>query len=1190
MGAPPPSDDSVSCHPLLLQIILSPKDDDHFSLHHLPLTAAVASLSTPELLLQLQALDRYRRSCDNLYARVRCLLFLYAVHRFHLPERRRALLKRRQMNVQTRSLCEKERQSEIICPKGYAALLDRRFEEAIDHFLAYVAVDPDSICDFYENDDGDLLESPDDVIPKRTKLVSDLTFDPTRKSATVKLRANGAASPSLTKEYSSRYSSLSLNQEPIVQKLQSKQDSTLILPSEAASSSLATTYRSLAFQTLADQVKSSVKNHPGNEWMFGVQNVNGQILRFHEELVDQCRSDQPRVLLERTPVRMDLSHSCWSDIFFLGMDFPEGARVINCSVNLAVKTKGSDTSRPIPPIECRLFLSTTHPGTIKLTSIDLHSSVILTHVSQVFKYAADYLGLLKAGLVASGIVPLGLEKCCEVEDIPIKELLAEMFQGEECQYGLELVTNVHNIPKGSRLAVSTNLLGSIIAVCMRATKQTVSLTGSLLEEERRLVAARAILGEWLGGSGGGWQDSGGVWPGLKLIHGVKSKLGDPEYGISRGRLLPDHHLLNEVEAPPSLLHALEKSLVLLHGGMAQNVGPILEMVTEKYLLREEEEWCARHRAMEILDELLVAFRNCDVKKIAKLVTENFFGPIRTVVPWATNSYTETLIEKVQARFGDGFWGFWMLGGMSGGGMGFIFDPDIKDKASSVLGDIMIETKRQMESYIPFAMDPVVFDYTVNDVGTVAELYRCDNQNDSTKPSTQSPTSEGKHPSLSDLLRDQGFDIELQEEIRSDLRKGIIGLANNRLPPDSDISDVTVDDVVIVDENSISQDIRSRGLEALTSGTVGIVTLAAGVGSRWTQGAGVVKALHPYCSIGGKHRNFIDFHLAKNHKVSRDVGMSIPHVFTTSWMTHEPINDYVRKNGVGPVYVSKGSSIGLRIIPMVRDLRFFFEEQKQQKLDEQEQKVQDSLHAALIDWAESNGEGSDYTLNVPKQCLCPVGHWYEVPNLFLNGTLARMLRERPQLKILMLHNIDTVGATVDPNILGLFLSSGSTLAYEVVPRCIEDIGGGLYRVNGKPRLVEGLALPREEDGLKSSYYNSLTTWIDIDGLLTQFGLDRSDILEGSEKKIRDAVHQFSRQLPTYVTIKDVKKRWGNGQEDVHPVAQFEKLWGDMSSINGIKCSYFVVSRCRGQQLKDPAQLDGWSRDGGAQYLASICDWT
>ena len=43
-----------------------------------------------------------------------------------------------------------------------------------------------------------------------------------------------------------------------------------------------------------------------------------------------------------------------------------------------------------------------------------------------------------------------------------------------------------------------------------------------------MVAARAILGEWLGGSGGGWQDSGGVWPGMKLIQGTFAAEGDPE--------------------------------------------------------------------------------------------------------------------------------------------------------------------------------------------------------------------------------------------------------------------------------------------------------------------------------------------------------------------------------------------------------------------------------------------------------------------------------------------------------------------------------------------------------------------------------------------------------------------------------------------------------------------------------------
>ena len=118
-------------------------------------------------------------------------------------------------------------------------------------------------------------------------------------------------------------------------------------------------------------------------------------------------------------------------------------------------------------------------------------------------------------------------------------------------HGIEIVSKVNDIPKGSRLAVSTNLLACLISVCMRATGQIHALTGGLDEDDRRLVAARAILGEWLGGSGGGWQDSGGVWPGIKLIHGVPAAEGDPEFGISRGRLLPDHRIFSaRTKSPP----------------------------------------------------------------------------------------------------------------------------------------------------------------------------------------------------------------------------------------------------------------------------------------------------------------------------------------------------------------------------------------------------------------------------------------------------------------------------------------------------------------------------------------------------------------------------------------------------------------------------------------------------------------
>ena len=101
------------------------------------------------------------------------------------------------------------------------------------------------------------------------------------------------------------------------------------------------------------------------------------------------------------------------------------------------------------------------------------------------------------------------------------------------------------------------------------------------------------------------------------------------------------------------------------------------------------------------------------------------------------------------------------------------------------------------------------------------------------------------------------------------------------------------------------------------------------------------------------------------------------------------------------------------------------------------------------------------------------------------------------------------------------------------------------------------------------------------------MSRADL--DDEAKVAAAVRQLAARMPTYITIKDVKKRWGRGQEDIFPVTQFEKLWGDMTALPEFDCRYVVVPRARGQQLKEVAQLDGWLRDGSAAYLESLCDW-
>jgi hypothetical protein len=1076
------------------------------------------------LLTECAALETFRHASDNLYERVRALFFLYAIHRFHLPLK---------PGMQTRSLIPYE---------GYVHLLQRRFEEAIEVFMKVKAQDG---------------------------------------------------------------------------------------PSDGLSSALAAAYHRLGFQTLADQVRRSVRSVRGNQWMFRIGHPMDQPLRVRRELRQRSPEGLFPILREATPVRMDLTHSGWSDIFFLGMDYPEGARVINVSIDLAVH--GRDPS-PRPPVEA--YFRVIDEPVLRLASVDLGQAVEIDNLPEVFDFARDYLGLLKAAIIAAGIVPPGMEGSGE----RLEDLLTQLVGPG---LGIEVVSRVNGIPKGSRLAVSTSLLACLIAVCMRATGQAHALTGALEEEERRLVAARAILGEWLGGSGGGWQDSGGVWPGMKLIYGMLAGPDDPEYGISRGRLLPGHHIMDTAEVTEQARQLLQDSLILVHGGMAQDVGPILEMVTEKYLLRSEAEWTARQQACRILDEIMDLLHAGDVKGIGKATTRNFFEPIQAIIPWASNLYTETLIERVREAFGRQFWGFWMLGGASGSGMGFIFDPAHRAAAQGRLHEIMLTTKRELENALPFAIEPVVYDFAINTRGTwatrfegsqalmppgyytitVPQLLRQDRYTLSpsrrseldrfgaacrTQPELsgmvqtlfdqmipRSGIEDEEEQSLEALLDRLGFDRIQHEQVRANLRSGRIGLAQNRLPASTEIRDVEPEDVTDLAAlpSSDLTGLREASMQALRDGTAAVVTLAAGVGSRWTQGAGVVKPLHPFSKLDGTYRTFLEVHLAKSRRVGHTCGTQIPHVITTSYLTHAPIRDYLaRENNygyAGPLYLSEGRTVGLRMVPMTRDLRFAWEEMPQQLLDEQAQKVLDSLHAALIGWAQAMGEGSDYTDNLPMQCLHPVGHWYEIPNLLKNGVLARLLDERPGLRHLMMHNIDTVGADVDPALLGLHIGSGAGMTIEVITRRIEDRGGGLARVDGQLRLVEGLAMPHEEDEFGLSYYNSNTMWIDIDRLLDLMDLTHADL--GNREKVEAAIRAVGTRMPTYITLKDVKKRWGHGQEDVFPIAQFEKLWGDMTALPEFDCRFVVVPRERGQQLKEQAQLDGWLRDGSAAYVASLCEW-
>ena len=226
------------------------------------------------------------------------------------------------------------------------------------------------------------------------------------------------------------------------------------------------------------------------------------------------------------------------------------------------------------------------------------------------------------------------------------------------------------------------------------------------------------------------------------------------------------------------------------------------------------------------------------------------------------------------EFADKFWGFWMLGGMSGGGMGFIFDPTRKAAAQDFLQQAMTDLQTELRHALPFAMPPVVYDFAINPHGTFATLHHgpqaplpagyyamaippllradakqlskqrrielarfgsaCRDQPELSgmvqtifdRLFARNVTGKAGGQNLQQLLAQNGFDPQQHEKIRAALRHGRIGLAQNRLPTNTTITDVESGDVIDT-RLGIDERYRQWGTQLLAEGAVGVVSLAAG---------------------------------------------------------------------------------------------------------------------------------------------------------------------------------------------------------------------------------------------------------------------------------------------------------------------------------------------------------------------------
>jgi hypothetical protein len=159
----------------------------------------------------------------------------------------------------------------------------------------------------------------------------------------------------------------------------------------------------------------------------------------------------------------------------------------------------------------------------------------------------------------------------------------------------------------------------------------------------------------------------------------------------------------------------------------------------------------------------------------------------------------------------------------------------------------------------------------------------------------------------------------------------------------------------------------------------------------------------------------------------DGGHALPHIFTTSYLTHAAhraiSGKRERSMAIRGTSALAGRAIGLRLCPMARDLRFRLGGDAAAALDEQAQKVRESVHAALIGWARG-GRRQRLHRQPARQCLHPVGHWFEMPNLLRNGVLARLLAARRSCAPCSCTTSTRSGATSIPLLLGWFRATGA----------------------------------------------------------------------------------------------------------------------------------------------------------------------
>jgi len=303
------------------------------------------------------------------------------------------------------------------------------------------------------------------------------------------------------------------------------------------------------------------------------------------------------------------------------------------------------------------------------------------------------------------------------------------------------------------------------------------------------------------------------------------------------------------------------------------------------------------------------------------------------------------------------------------------------------------------------------------------------------------------------------------------------------------------DVVQLPEPGSAEHARyeALGTQALRAGQVALVVLAGGMATRM---GGVVKALVE--ALPGK--TFLDIRLAEIAALKQKFGVAPPLWLMTSDATDAGIRAALGDKLDGESIACFVQGLSLRLTP----------------------------------------EGGLFVDDEGKPSEHAPGHGDLPDALKASGLLAKFVARGG--KTLLLTNLDNLGGTLDPVLVGFHLAHGKPVTSEVVDKLDEDRGGIPVRVDGKLRILEEFRIPASFDPRTVRVFNTNT-----------FQLDAAAILE-LEMDWR------------FFTVK--KKVQGK------PVVQFERIVNEITDVLGTV--YLRMPRsgaaARFLPVKDPEELE------------------